>query len=258
MSPNLVSYSLIIFATIHLRASIKIKRFLSILFMNEIRAILFDLDNTLIDFLRMKEESCRAAAHAMVLSGLQMDEAKAYERLIKTYFSVGIESDNAFSEFLKSAGQFDHKILAAAINAYLDAKSKCLKPYPNVKAVLRKLQKNGIFLSIVTDAPKTKAYQRLLAMGIEPYFQFVVGYEDTNSAKHTGLPLLLALDLLKKEIPDIKAEEVLMVGDSMARDIIPAERIGFQTALSRYGETGAELANSDFELANFKDILAVL
>lgn len=143
--------------------------------MNKIRAILFDLDNTLVDFISMKEESCKAAAKTMVASGLRMKEAEASEHLIKTYFTVGIESDNAFSEFLKNVGQFDHKILAAAINAYLDAKNKCLKPYPNVKPVLRKLQRRGIFLSVVTDAPKTKAYQRLLTMGIEPYFKFVVG-----------------------------------------------------------------------------------
>ncbi len=226
--------------------------------MHKIRAILFDLDNTLIDFLHMKEESCRAAAHAMVLAGLRMEENEAYERLIKTYFFVGIESDSAFSEFLVSIDQFDHKLLAAAINAYLDTKGKCLKPYPNVRSVLSKLQRKGIVLSIVTDAPKTKAYQRLLGMGIGSYFKFVVGYEDTNSAKHTGLPLVLALDLLKKEIPEVKAGEVLMVGDSMVRDIIPAKRIGFQTALSKYGQIGAESGNADFEFGEFKDLLTIL
>ena len=85
--------------------------------MREIRAVLFDLDNTLIDFIRMKEESCRAAVRAMLASGLRMQEDEAFERLIKTYFAVGIESDNAFSEFLKRVDQFDHKVLAAAINA---------------------------------------------------------------------------------------------------------------------------------------------
>lgn len=94
----------------------------------------------------MKEESCKAAVQAMIASGLRMKEADAYERLMKTYFAVGIESDNAFSEFLTKEGMFDHKILASAINAYLDAKNKCLKPYPNVKPVLRQLQK-GAFSS---------------------------------------------------------------------------------------------------------------
>jgi beta-phosphoglucomutase-like phosphatase (HAD superfamily) len=47
--------------------------------MYRIRAILFDLDNTLIDFIQMKEESCRAAVKAMATSGLQMKEDKLKE-----------------------------------------------------------------------------------------------------------------------------------------------------------------------------------
>ena len=97
-------------------------------------------------------------------------------------------------------------------------KNKCLKPYPNVNPVIKRLHGRGIFLAIVTDAPKTKAYQRLLSMGIEPCFKFVVGYEDTNNAKHTGLPLMLALEMIRKELLDITNTEILMVGDSMERD----------------------------------------
>ena len=111
-----------------------------------------------------------------------MKEDQAFELLMKTYFDVGIESNIAFSEFLKSIDQFDHKILASGINTYLKTKNKFLKPYPNVKPVLGKLKRKGIFLSIVIDAPKTKAYQRLIGMGIEPYFKFVVGYEIQTKA----------------------------------------------------------------------------
>ena|SRR5450756_1172431 len=128
--------------------SVKIPAFLPSVSMNKIRAILFDLDNTLVDFIRMKEESCRAAVKAMVASGLRMNEDQAFKLLMKTYFDVGIESNIAFSEFLKSIDQFDHKILASGINTYLKTKNKFLKPYPNVKSVLGKLKRRGIFLSI--------------------------------------------------------------------------------------------------------------
>lgn len=100
---ELFASSLIVFAaSLSLKGeSVKIQPFLSHVGMHKIRAILFDLDNTLVDFIHMKQASCKAAAQAMVASGLRMPETEAYERLIKTYFSVGIESDNAFSEFLK-------------------------------------------------------------------------------------------------------------------------------------------------------------
>ena len=107
--------------------SVKILLFVPIVSMHKIRVILFDLDNTLVDFIRMKEKSCRAAVRAMVESGLRMDEGQAFDVLLRKYFDVGIESDRAFSEFLKSVGQFDHKILASGINTYLETKSMFLK-----------------------------------------------------------------------------------------------------------------------------------
>ena len=226
--------------------------------MPKIRAILFDLDNTLVDFIQMKEESCRASVKAMVASGLQMKEDQALELLMKTYFDVGIESNIAFSEFLKSIGQFDHKILASGINTYLKVKNKFLRPYPNVKPVLGKLKRKGIFLSIVTDAPKTKAYQRLLGMGIELYFKFVVGHEDTNKSKHTGLPLLRALEMLRKECPDIANSEILMVGDSIQKDIVPAKELGLKTALAKYGQKTPEVGFADYQLLDFKEIIDIV
>jgi phosphoglycolate phosphatase-like HAD superfamily hydrolase len=226
--------------------------------MQKIRAVIFDLDNTLIDFMGIKQESCRAAAHAMVLAGLPMTEVEAYDRMMQAYFAVGIESNEAFSEFLKSTGNFNHKVLAAAINAYLTAKSKRLKPYRNVKPTLKKLHSRGVFLAVVTDAPKTKAYQRLLSMKIEPYFRFVIGYEDTNTPKNTALPLKLALETLKKQIPNIENGEILMVGDSMERDVLPAENLGLQTALCMYGQTTVEAGEADFKFNDFKDLLRVV
>ncbi len=132
--------------------------------MQKIKAIIFDLDNTLIDFIQMKKESCKAAVQAMISAGLKMDKKQAYSKLMKTYFRVGLESDEAFTQFLKEIDQFNHKILAAAINKYLETKNIYIKTYPNVKSVLKNLQEKGVVLSIVTDAPKTKAYQRLLLM----------------------------------------------------------------------------------------------
>ena len=223
--------------------------------MRKIRAIFFDLDNTLSDFMRMKEEACRAAVRAMMAAGLDMTQEKAYAILMKTYFAVGLESDKAFSEFLKSVGQFNHKILAAAINAYLETKNDFIKPYPNVEFVLQILRKEGVILNIVTDAPKTKAFQRLLAMGIERYFESVLGYEDTGREKQTGLPLMLALSRLKREVPSIVNSEILMVGDSIERDLMPAKKLGLQTALSKYGQTTEETWTADYELTDIKDLL---
>ena len=226
--------------------------------MLKIKAIIFDLDNTLIDFMQMKEESCRAAIQAMIGAGLKMDQKVAFCSLMETYYRLGLESDFAFTQFLKKNKQFDHKILAAAINKYQETKAGYVRSYPNVKLVLQSLAEKGLVLSIVTDAPKTKAYQRLLLMGIEQYFEFVVGFEDTNVKKHTGLPLELAIKLLKKEGPDIKNSEILMVGDSIKRDLIPATKLGLKTAIAKYGQLSKENGTVDYELENITDLTKIV
>jgi FMN phosphatase YigB (HAD superfamily) len=227
--------------------------------MQEIKAVIFDLDNTLIDFMRMKEESCRAAVKAMISTGLDMDEDEAFAELMNTYLSLGLESDYAITDFLRGVGQFDHKILAAAINSYLKKKATLIEPYPDVELVLKKLNEKGVVTAIVTDAPKTKAYQRLLAMGIESYFRFVVGFEDTGNGKHTGLPLKMALDKLRKEFPDLVNSEILMVGDSVQRDIEPAKKLGLRTAISKYGQIEEVKSDSiDYELNAVTDLLKII
>jgi len=96
-----------------------------------------------------------------------------------------------------------------------------------------------------------------MGMGIEPFFSFVVGYEDTNSLKSTGLPLVLALEMLRKELPNVSEEEILMVGDSVERDIVPAKKFGLRTVLSRYGQKELVPGKPDYELADFKDLLVI-
>jgi putative hydrolase of the HAD superfamily len=230
--------------------------------MGEMKAIFFDLDNTLIDFMQMKRAACEAAAQAMVNAGLKMNQQEVYQKIMDTYFEVGLESDRAFTEFLKKENQFNHKTLAAAINAYLKTKSDFVKPYKDVKIVLQKLADKGFTLAIVTDAPKTKAYQRLLIMDIESYFTFVLGFEDTQAIKKTGLPLKRALKEVRKKLPNIRESEILFVGDSIERDMGPAKQAGFKTALAKYGQqketTETEKGIVDYELIEFSDLTKII
>lgn len=123
---------------------------------------------------------------------------------------------------------------------------------------MRALKNAGVTLILVTDAPKTKAYQRLLAMNIDSYFDFVVGYEDTNQKKRDGTPLRLAIKKLKEKTPEIENDEILRVGDSIDRDLHPAEKLGLNTALAKYGQNEKEKGEADYELTDIRDILLIV
>ena len=64
--------------------------------------------------------------------------------------------------------------------------------------------------------------------------------------------------MLRKECPDIANSEILMVGDSIARDIVPAKELDLRTALAKYGQKTSEIGSADYELLNFKEIIDIV
>ena len=119
-----------------------------------IKGVLFDLDNTLIDFMAMKKKCSSAAVSAMVKAGLKMSEKRALKVLFELYDCVGIEYKYIFQKFLRKYGKVDYKVLSAGIVAYRKAQIKYMQPYPAVKPTLQKLKRKGLKLAIVSDAPR--------------------------------------------------------------------------------------------------------
>jgi FMN phosphatase YigB (HAD superfamily) len=133
-------------------------------------AVLFDLDNTLIDFLTFKKETAMAASRAMVSRGLPATEIEAYGKIFSVYDEKGIEYQKTFYDVVKQYNlevNQAEKIQQAGILAYLQKKFDVLRPYPLVKPTLRKLRESGIKLAVVSDAPRNKAWQRLVLTGLE-------------------------------------------------------------------------------------------
>lgn len=220
-----------------------------------IKAITFDLDMTLQDFMKFKEEGTKAAAKAMVKAGLDMPLGKLEKDLFEFYLN-DIEGDDVFENFLKKEGIKSEKILTVGIKAYLEAKLTHLKPYPGVKSTLTKLKKKGLKLGIVTDAPRLKASQRLDSIGIRDYFDFLVGFEDTNRNKPSKMPFRKALKIL-----DLKAPEVMHVGDWPERDVKGAKSLGIITCLANYGykvHKFGKYYEPDYTIERFEELLGII
>jgi len=222
-----------------------------------LKAILFDLDNTLLDFSGFKRESAHAAAKAMKKTGIPLSEKELYERIFKIYEEKGIEYQRTFGDVLYGLELSQHELeraRQAAIIAYTKKKYDCIKPRPKVIQVLSSL-KRKYKLGIVTDAPREKAWQRLILAGLDGFFYPVVTYNDTLEHKPSLKPFELALFLLK-----VKPNEVLFVGDNPERDIIGAKKAGLHTCLAKYGALDfvEEQNVADFTLNRFEELKDVI
>ena len=219
-----------------------------------LKAVLFDLDNTLVDFMRMKEGCSEAAIHAMIEAGLPLEEEKAHKMLFEMYETVGIENQTIFERFLKKTmGEIDYKVLAAGIAAYRRVKSGNLVPYPHVRETLVKLKERGLKLGIVSDAPRLQAWLRLAEMNLVEFFDIVVALEDTGQLKPSNMPFQRAIENLRFD-----AGEILFVGDNPERDIKGAAAMGMHTALAKYGQFAKGKSKAEHELNKVRDLIVAV
>ena len=113
----------------------------------KIKAVVFDLDNTLVDFMAMKRRAIDAAIDAMVDAGLELEPLEIRSRIDAIYKERGIEYQQVFDDLIYNIFQkIDHRVLASGIIAYRRAREAALKPYPHVTATLMKLIRRGVKL----------------------------------------------------------------------------------------------------------------
>src|SRR3989338_8594260 len=114
------------------------------------------------------------------------------------YKKYGLEEKTIFQKFLKKvAKRIDYEVLASGIVAYRRVRSGYLEPYPHVIDVLFELKKRGIKLAIVSDAPRLKAWIRLVSMKINHLFDVVVTFDDTKEMKPSTKQFEFAFQKLK-------------------------------------------------------------
>ena len=98
-----------------------------------------------------------------------------------------------------------------------------LRPYAGVVETLQHLRRSGLRLGVVSDSPFTR--QKLAALDLRTGWDAVVSADDVGALKPNPEPFLRIAELL-----EAAPHEVLFVGDSYARDVVGAHRVGMRTA----------------------------
>ena len=220
-----------------------------------IKGVVFDLDNTLLDFMKMKQVAVRSAIRGMIEAGLEIDEKKSFEDIITLYEKIGWENQKVFDVFLEnSIGHVDNKFLAAGIVAYRRAREANLLAYPNVNKTLIELTKLGMKLAVVSDAPSREAWMRIYYLNLYHFFDVVITFDDSGERKPSAIPFEMALKKL-----GLKPQSSLMIGDWPERDVVGAKKIGMRTAFAVYGDTfGTKVSGADWDIKDISEITRII
>ena len=220
-----------------------------------IKGVIFDLDNTLLDFMKMKEVAVKSAIRGMIEAGLEIEEIESFKDIISIYEEFGWENQKVFDVFLtKSIGYVENKFLAAGIVAYRRAREANLLAYPNVNRTLVNLTKLGIKLAVVSDAPSREAWMRIYYLNLYHFFDAVITFDDSGERKPSSTPFEMALKKLK-----LKPQDSLMIGDWPDRDVVGAKQIGMRTAFAVYGDTfGTKYSGADWDIQDISEIITII
>lgn len=216
-----------------------------------IRAIIFDLDTSIIDFLTFKVETAKSASGEMIRQGLNSSEVSLYGKIFSIYEKEGLDYQKTFHDVLLpfnlSPDDFE-RIQQAAIGAYLKRKFETLKPFSSVKSTLFRfplnIKKIGISLS-----PRNKVWQRLVITSLENDFSLVLSKD--NSA--------IVENLIKFSLGHfgIHSSEVLFVS-SDEKKLTVAKNLSLKTCFTKYGSLKKPSTLWDHSIDSFDQLLSFL
>lgn len=220
-----------------------------------IKAIFFDLDDTLMDtygqlVLKAHKEACQA----MIEAGLNIALDELYNKrleLIKHYPRQEI------NELL--ANHYNHsqeQIIQAGFNSYYNTDVGGIKTFPGVPSLLNTLKNCFELFLVTTGSPRTQK-MKVQELQIASFFKdlYYVNMA-ANESKKEAFEYLF-------ENHDLQPQVVLVVGDRVNNEISIANQLGCSTVWMKHGEFShiqpeSEHEKPDYTIGNINELLEIV
>ncbi len=225
--------------------------------MAKIKALFFDIDDTLYDSSKLAKMARKNSIKAMIDAGLpEKDEVKVFEILKKIIKKFGSNYPHHYDELIKEMGRsWDPKIIASGVVAYEHTKVGYLKPFPKVVPILLEIKKNYL-LGIISNGLAIKQWEKLIGLGVHHLFNTVVTSEEEGFEKPDQQIFTQAVKKM-----GLKPEECIMVGDRLDNDIVGAKKSGMLTILIKNdneGKMSTDDEKPDFIINEFSELKEIL
>lgn len=206
------------------------------------RAVLFDIDGTLLDAWNFVMDAVKytTAFYQLPTPKEELLLAARGMPLLEFYQTV-------------FPGK-DAQMLSKTHNDFQKDGFEAHKLFPKAKMVLRDLKNRGFLLAAVSNRTRISLQTSLDLVGISQFFDLVLSAEDVKNPKPHKDHLLTALKHFK-----VNPKQAFMIGDTQF-DILAGKSAGVKTIAVTYGFLGPDIKNTnpDFVVERLEELLAIL
>lgn len=192
-----------------------------------LRAILFDLDNTILD--RRSSLEC----HLRRQQGRQPDTfaAISFDKYVDTFMELDDNGYTARAEVFHGVERVLRLPAGAASALLQDLQAhfpdECIT-FPRAREVLGALRDSGLGLGLITNGAAVWQQRKIDSLGIAKYFGVTLISEAEGVRKPDPEIFRRAVDTL-----GVSAEEAVMVGDNPEADVHGAKSFGMKAVWKR-------------------------
>jgi putative hydrolase of the HAD superfamily len=232
--------------------------------LNALKAIFFDIDDTLYSTSLFASRARHNSLRAMISLGLNIPEkilSKELEEVIKEFSS---NYEHHFDKLLLRIPKRSYEginpsvLVAGAVIAYHETKSRELLPFPDVPFALKTLSKTDIIKGVITDGLSIKQVEKLIRLKL--YHFFTPGAIFISDEIGISKPNIKLYQHACNQL-NLLPQEVMYVGDDPVNDIDPAKTLGMITILSRRGKKYLSRhgrLKPDYRIDNFRQLLKIV
>ncbi|MBI4243459.1 MAG: TIGR02253 family HAD-type hydrolase [Planctomycetes bacterium] len=225
-----------------------------------LKAIFFDLDDTLFSTREFAKLARTNALSNMRKHGLKPDHNELYSQLLEVINEFSVNYDKHFDKLLLRLPKNSYSgvnpaiLIAAAIVSYHDTKFKHLIPYKDALDFLKRIKRTKLIKGIITAGLAIKQAEKLLRLDLYNYFDkhaiFItdqIGISKPNPKLFTHVCSSLKL----------KPHECMYIGNSVKNDIIPSKTAGFYTVLLNRDKTESDII-PHFTISRFSELTKII
>ena len=228
-----------------------------------LRAIFFDLDDTLFPTSEFATRARRRAVDAMVHAGLQVDADEAYAELAEVVREFSSNYGRHFNQLVLRlggrirSGVHPAIVIASGVQAY-HATKEHLHAFPDALQALDELRYTDLVRGVISNGLTVKQAEKIVRLGLSNAFSpdSIFISEEIGVAKPHPRIFTVACESV-----GVAPGDAMYIGDNPTTDVGPAQEAGLIACLRKGSGKHADAASEhepDLVIRNFVELLAIL